>query len=391
MKKLTNIRFRLYLIRLYLLLLPIDAALGNILGSISIINYLIIFFVTFRLILLFKENLNVKRLVNINIPFIYFMYYIVSIIWAISSDLSKWHIFTLIASFIMFAFLAIDVYNDSEHIFLKESVYLSGIIFIIISLLSLDIHLSNRFTLSIGRYMDPNYLSTGLVLITAVIMDKILKKEHRSINLIILMLLIMIVFITGSRGGLLANITVILTFYIVDRDKIYNKIYVFLLGFIMFVLIFNFSYNYIPNWIINRFSINEILSDQGSGRIDIWLNSISYYKDLPILRLIFGTGFATFSYISLNTTGVLKVAHNIYIQSLLEGGIVGLLITIFVIINAMQNALKNNNMYVFAAIIGVAMGGLTLDIHVTRFFWNIMFFSTLPNLKSSSKISNSFN
>lgn len=393
-RKQNNIRFRVYIMGIFLLLLPVDAALGNILGQISIINYIVIFYVLIRILNIFKENFNGRVLVKCKIQLLYFMYFMFSISWSITNHLNLWYILSLVGSFIMFVFSVADIYSASECKFLKKSVTLSGVIVVITSLLNFRMNSDNRFFLNIGRYMDPNYFAIGLILITAILMDNIFEKKHKNINIIILVLLIIIVVMTGSRGGLIANSAVIFTFFIFNRKSSFKKIAILLFGLMIFILIFNFIKDMIPKWVISRFNINEILGGTGSGRTVIWTASLSYYKDLPVLRLLFGTGFSTQSYISLITMGIPKVSHSIYVQSLLEGGIIGLMITIINLIIPMMLALKNKKIYIFAAIVGMVIGGITLDIHISRFFWNILFFSTLPSLNhivintknSSSKV-----
>lgn len=381
MQKQHKMRLRIYILSLYLLIMPIDATLGNLFGPISIINYLTILYVALRLITLLRERIKISSLVKCKMPFIYFIYFMVSISWSITKYLSSWYIFSLIGSFMMFLFSVIDTYSNDEYMFLKRSVVYSGVVVIIISFLNLDLNSRTRFVINIGRYMDPNYFSTGFILITAILVDNILKNRYKRASTTILILLIIIVLMTGSRGGLLANIAVIFTLIVFYRENNLKKVGKLLSGLIVFGTIFYFMQDLTPDWVLNRFAINNLLSGGGSGRFKIWSVNLSYYGNMSLLRLLFGNGFSTFSYISSKTLGIPKVAHSIYIQSLLEGGIVGLLITITLIIVAMRYSWKNNK-YVFAALMGATIGGITLDIHISRFFWNILFFSTLPSYKT---------
>lgn len=379
------IRLRVYVLGLYLLLLPIDATLGNIIGDISIINYIEFFYIALRLTTMYKENMKISTLEKCKLPVVYFLYFIFSISWSITNDLNSWYIYSLMGSYAMFLFSAIDNYSIEEYRFLKKSVIYSGIVVIIITFFNIDIFSSNRFVLNVGRYMDPNYFATGFVLITSLLIDNILKKEYKEINMIILVCLMIIIIMTGSRGGLLANLAVIFSFLIVNKKDGFRKLIVVLSGVLSFGAIFYFTREYIPSWVLDRFVVNEMFSGGGSGRVYIWASNILYYKDLSLLRLIFGNGYSVFPYISMQTMGMYKVAHSIFVQSLLEGGMVGLLITIMLILAAMRNSLKSDNKYMFAALIGVTIGGITLDIHVSRFFWNALFFSTFPNFEILDK------
>lgn len=379
MKILSRIRFRVYILSLYLLLLPIDATLGNILGSISIINYVMLFFFFIRLIMWIKEKISLDTLYQCKPAFIFFIYFVFTLAWPITQDLNSWYIFSLLSSFIMFLFSTLDSYSEIEYSFLKNSIMFSGIVAIVTVLSNIDLSSGSRLVLNVGRYMDPNYFSTGLVLITAVLIDNIFEKRKVKINITILVALLMTIILTGSRGGLLANIMVI-SVYIMFRKKIgFKSILLLFITVLSFLIVFIYFKDYIPVTILNRFNISNIIKDEGSGRLNIWFNNLSYYKDTSIFRTFFGNGFSTFSYTSYITYGVAQVAHSIYVQSLLEGGIFGLIVTVYLILSRMKYTYKERerHLFIFASLVGVAIGGSFLDIHVSRFFWNIMFFSTL--------------
>lgn len=375
MRRKNKIRFRVYILGLYLLVLPIDATLGNIIGSISAINYIVIFYSAIRFFNLFREKIKIRNIKNCGMPFVYVIYFMISISWAVSTDLSSWYIFSLLGSFMMFLFASVDIYSNDEYRFLRNMIVGSGILVVIITLLNLKS--SSRFVLNIGRKMDPNYFATGFILITAILMDNILNKKRDKVNMLILAFLILVIMMTGSRGGLLANVFVIFTSVFIYKTKQIKKLSLFLSGLMGFGLIFYFAYDFIPDWVLNRFSINGMTSGGGSGRVTIWISNLSYFKDMNIFRLIFGTGFATFSYISLISLGIPKVAHSIYVQALIEGGIVGFLITISLIMVALRQSWKNNERYVLSVLAGAVIGGIFLDIHISRFFWMILFFSML--------------
>lgn len=385
MPKKHNIRLRIYLLGLYLLILPIDATLGNIIGSISIINYLVLLYVGVRLVTLLKEKIKVSSLVKCRMPFIYFVYFMLSISWAMSKGTSDWYIFSLIGCFMMFFFAAIDTYTNDEYRVLRKSVLFSGIVVIITTLWGLDLNSGTRFVLNIGRYMDPNYFATGFILITAILVDNIFKKINVKLSMVVLVLLFIIIVMTGSRGGLLANSIVILTLIAINKKHQFKKLLIIFSGVLVFGILFYSMKDLIPEWVLNRFTVNAMVSGGGSGRLTIWLSNLSYFENMPLLGLLFGNGFSTFSYISLITLGTPKVAHSIYIQSLIEGGLIGLLFIFMLIIIAMKNSWVNKNKYVFAALVGAAIGGITLDIHVSRIFWIILFFSTLPHFERPKK------
>ena len=129
-----RIRFRVYLLCLYLLILPIDATLGNIFGPTSLINYLIIIYVGTRLFTLLKEKILIKNLSRCVIYFLYTLYWIISICWTISGGVNSWYITSLLGCFMMFALAVIDRYTYNEYQLLIKSIIGSGIVVIIVVL-----------------------------------------------------------------------------------------------------------------------------------------------------------------------------------------------------------------------------------------------------------------
>lgn len=381
MQRETNIRFNIYILSLYILILPIDAALGNIIGSTSLINYILILYIAFKILtIVISGKLKVNAIKKCRMPIIYFLYFMFSTIWANNNYINNWQIFSLIGCFFMFIFSALDNYSSSEIGILKKSTILSGVIAIITVFMNYNVNSGNRFVLEIGRSMDPNYFSSGFILITAVVIDEIYHKRNRLINIVLLILIFVVIGLTGSRSGLLANIAVIIAYLLLSGKGFIKKaskfiLIVLIVGFIIFLF-----QNFIPIFILNRFSIIEVVNSGGTGRVDIWSNMLKYYSSLSLFSLLFGTGFSTFLKVAVNAYGGDHIAHNIYIQSLLEGGIIGFGITLTTIIIGIKNSLKSGNTYVFAALIGVSVGGLGIDLHISRFFWNILFFSTLTNV-----------
>lgn len=388
MQKNGYIRFRTYILGLYLLILPIDSSLRGIIGSISVINYIVMFYCTIRFLNLFKERIKTDNLVKCRMYFVYVLYFMISISWTISRELGSWCILSLLGSFGIFLFASIDTYSNDEYKFLRNMITFGGVVVVMMTFWNLDSDIPSRFVLGAKRTMDPNYFATGLVLVTANLMDNILNKKNVKINMGISILLILTIVMTGSRGGLLANMFVIFTSVSIHKMKQFKKLFLVFQVLMVFGFIFYFTHDLIPNWLLNRFTTNQMISDGGSGRIAIWLSNLSYFKNGNILRLIFGNGFASFPHISLVSFGVPMVAHSIYVQSLIEGGIIGLLITISLIVVAIRYAWKNNEKYVFSALVGAVIGGFFLDIHISRFFWVILFLSVCTrqnNYKKSIK------
>lgn len=385
MIKLMKTRFRMYILGLYLLLLPIDATLGNIIGSISIVNYIAVIYFVVRILSLFQEKIRISALRKTRGPATYFIYFMITILWSSPLFLNNWYIFSLIASFMFFFLASIDSYSNQEIRLIKKIILISGLIVISVTIFGLDLGAGKRFNLNIGRYMDPNYFSTGFILITAVLTDNILKKQNVKTSSVILVLLLFIILMTGSRGGLLANLSVIIVAFIFDKENKFKNLFLALLLLFAFIILYNYFQQLIPDWVLRRFTITEILQEGGSGRTRIWINNLSFIKDQSIFRILFGTGFSTFSAVSLQTMGTPNAAHSIYIQAIVEGGLVGLIILFGSIFSVSKYLLMTKNRLMFSAVIGAVVGGALLDIHISRFYWMILFLSII-SVKPIKKI-----
>lgn len=379
----TNIRLSVYILALYLSILPIDATLGNIFGSISIINYILMLYVGLRIlsIIVMKKGIKVNSLLKCNVYYIYFLYFLLTILWSINSSVSSWHLSSIIGCYTLFICAATYNYTLKEYEFLKKSVIFSGILVVLTIIFNPSSFSDGRLILNLGRYMDPNFFAAGLVLVSAVLIDNIIKNKYKIISAIVISLIFIIIIMTGSRGGLFANIAVVISFMIINKDNHLKKIGLCLCGIAFLAIVFFAMKDYIAIDVLDRFGISEIANSGGTGRFKIWEMTMSYYKNSSIWRIFFGSGFSTFSHISQITMGIPKVAHNIYIQTLVEGGIIGFIILISMLFISIKNAYKNNNIYIVSAIIGAIVAGASLDIYISRFFWNILFFSTFNEYK----------
>lgn len=371
------IRFHVYVLCVYLLLLPVDATLGNIIGSISLINYVVVLYILFGVYSLVKNGINLINFKKISIFILYFAFFITSLLWGLLVGVNSWYIFSLLSSFSVLFFAALDKYTVQEFDLMKKAVLYSGLIVILLTMISFDFNSNTRFILNIGRYMDPNYFATGFVLITAISTEKILKKEDLKVSIIVLISLLFIVILTGSRGGLLANIFVILIVYLFHKGALWKKSLAAIVITLLFLIIYNYFKQVVPIWVLERLSLDVALEDGGSGRTSIWSEHLQNFSQSSLREIFIGSGFSTFPQISFDIFGIPKVAHSIYIQSLIEGGVIGLILSLSILLNGMKHSLTSKRTFVFAALIGVMIGGLTLDIHVSRFFWVIILFSVM--------------
>lgn len=175
------------------------------------------------------------------------------------------------------------------------------------------------------------YMAGAVLLAVSTVMTN--RKKSRS-WIIFLVLSGIALFMTGKRGQLIFSIAAIMIgyyFYNVDKPKgrLFKLICLLVLGTCLIYI----GYLIVPSAFS---SITRILSkmetdDITTGRISLWLQAISYFKEYPVI----GIGFKQF----IRITGL--DVHNIYIQFLCETGIVGAVVYLSALIYTFRVNLKN--------------------------------------------------
>lgn len=377
MKKLKEL-----MLTLYFILLPIDGALGKILGNMTIVNYFILGYIFFSLPNIIKIKIS-RRKINIFIYEIIFIFYLsISIFWTrlpLIQIFKTSEVYTFILSIIFYLFLSVSKTNISK---IFKYTYWSTYTVIIAAGYSYylgtyipDGHGGERLVLSFTRYFDPNYFISNLTFSFIILLNLFINKKKIFNKVKYLSLIICYIFIVlkcGSRTGMLGLLVGSLVFLFINRHIFFKKLY------ILYALI-SFTYLYISGKInkifnssyLERFSIEKLKSDGGSGRVEYWLAGFKYYKEHGcIADLIFGFGHFSFPiapYLYVNHFGA---PHNLYVQLLFETGILGsILFIIFVYLNYLHS---KSNKIIMATFIGLLVTGIGLDSIRTRYFWTIL-------------------
>ena len=119
----------------------------------------------------------------------------------------------------------------------------------------------------------------------------------------------------------------------------------------------------------SRFTITEVVSSGGTGRIGIWMYSLKYYADSPIGRVLFGYGFSSFTTLMGRVIGVTTASHNDVIQMLLEIGIVGSVLYFKLWLCMLRYAMKGKDATALALLAVVAVGSLSMEMLIKKMLW----------------------
>lgn len=190
-----------------------------------------------------------------------------------------------------------------------------------------------------GPYVNQHHFAALMVLLSGPAISEILVRrrlETRLLYLIAAVLMAVAVLLTGSRGGVLAYLTMLAAVGLATvrfREKriVPDKVLVPLsIGLLGMALIIGLAIFLGGDGAISRgFGLNYGEGDFTSGRRYFWAIAWQVFTAHPILGAgmdAFGVAFTQFD--TRNGFYRVEQAHNDYLQMLSDGGIVGFLITV---------------------------------------------------------------
>lgn len=160
----------------------------------------------------------------------------------------------------------------------------------------------------------------AIIIILAVIQDKLAIGKIRYLFLVPLPLMISFIFATGSR---LAFTSFILTFIagivLIKTKNSADKIAAISIGIVSLIILSVFL---MQSELMSNRLLNSVQSGDSSGRDVIWRKLLPLIKAKPI----FGVGQTGYSSYSLFTFGELRSPHNVIIEVICLTGFIGLIV-----------------------------------------------------------------
>ena len=371
------VSLKAYSLMLYIVLLP----LANLrLGSIgSLLKWIALIPISINMLEILKE-----KKIRVNKAnrwlLLYSIYLLLTVLYSIKPASSL----VRVQTYFLFSLLIISVnsspYSEYEINYIKISMVISSIITGILVLVFAEFIDGHRLTLGGIFSEDPNYLVGYFIFSTIFCMSYFFKGEkfkisHKISLFIIIGFFLWIVFLTGSRGGLIAIIAALGTYYLCEvingknkGRKILNLVLILIILSISVILLMK----YLPKELTSRFDISNIIKGNGTGRFDLWRKSIEIFKHSTGYRMIFGYGAATIADISVDGIYIGRPAHNFWIENLLEIGILGVIILGIMYYKFLSIAYKNKDFISFASLMGMMFLSLSLSIQAFKPLWNIL-------------------
>ncbi|MBO5480395.1 MAG: glycosyltransferase [Clostridia bacterium] len=356
-------KLEIYSLCFYILLLPVATGLSGLIGDISFLNYIAIFYIIETYI---NRRMRLSFKKEFTFLYAYMGYTIVSIIWSGQYEIS-WYITTFMLNAFIVLLAASREYSDLEKQYIRNAVYISALFVIFVALLNLSTAKNFRLVITLTSKMDPNDFGCGLCFILAYLLNDV-KKHRKWFPCLCIFALLAIILFTGSRGAMLMAAAVVFVWglYLLKSGQWKSVLKVGIVAFI----ILSFVYAMLPDYLKSRLEIGALLADGGSGRGKIWEQALLTFSRSDSLHQLFGYGHGSFQTV-VNykmPSGHLYQAHNMFINALIEGGVIGLVLLIFAFGAALCHAAKTKNLIAFLAIVGFAVEGISLDAQVYRIF-----------------------
>lgn len=360
------------LIALYFIFTMVDFACGFILTIIRNIILLIIIITSIKL-----ENQKIifeKKVIfswETILFIIYFLYY------ALYSKIFNQFIYLKYINYnfsiiLMLIILINKRYSKQD---IKRMLNIITIGISIVSLIFIVFNLSNNnrgIIKFFGLVTDPNYVSSNLMLpiifCLSTLFDKAYSIKKKALYIMCLIVMLFLLVLMASRGIILSTLfgLGILVIYYGFNKKNYKKL---LMLFLLISATVLSCVIILPSETIERFNISSVIKGGGGARLRIWSKSIDTFFNEGLLHKAIGNGMGSF----INTVNIIQygdkmAAHNIFISTIIEGGVFALLLLCIIFIKLFLNSFKNKQYFIVAIFASTIISSMTLDFSGS--FWN---------------------
>lgn len=364
-------QFYIALLLLYIICLPLNAIrLGSWGAALKILAVLPVVVALFG-----GERISLRAPVLLQILFTVFALF--SVAWTVQLDESTDRAISYVLLLALLLSGAAFRYTEEDTKRIKNALIWSSRLTALVMFIFAE-YVGGRFQLAGTIEEDPNYLCAYLafgVVHTIEVLVGTDTPRNKILHALELLVYFYLIFVSGSRGGLLAVGAGAGAYLIVyhggSAKSIFKKVLLVILVFGLIAVIIH----QLPENLKTRFTIENVTESGGTGRVDLWEQAIDLFANSNGLRQFFGYGTATvrrcfimYDYPDIN------VVHNMFLETMVELGIVGLIIysaTIFAFIKA---SYKFVDKYAFAVMFSMLVMSLSTSIYTFKPYFNIMLF-----------------
>ena len=363
----------IFFVSIYFLALPLGAMnIGGIGSALKLVSIIPI-----GLALVNIRNIRFKK------PFVYYLMYVLlsaySILWSVNEQASIYRVNRYLNLTLLLSSSCVFVLSSDDILTIKKvlrwSSRLSGII-----CLAFGTYYSGRLILTGRIQEDPNYfcmyLSFGVIAcICDIISDIKIKKKIIAVGE--LFFYFTIALLTGSRGGLIALILGVLLYLIVSGNKPFNTKKIVAICALVVALYVGMTF--LSDSMLDRYSVVSVIESNGTHRFEIWKQAFDLFEKSKILRKLFGYGIqgVTTAFTNFGYSFAGYVMHNMFVETLLELGVFGLLIYCIMVASFCLYAAKMRDKFAFGVIVMMVIMSLSTSISTFKPYINIMMFTLM--------------
>lgn len=381
-----EIRPVVYGVCLYFLLAGTDSfQIGSIGSFLKIVALL-----PLALALLDLKKFRIRFSATLVVQFLFWLLAIASLLYSLNPDKTFSSVKALSLNLALVFFLGVvEKYNQLELKVMNVALIAGGWVTILLMLLFSDTSADGRLTLLLGgENQDQNYINGYFIYAFSWHCSKFLL-DKKKLHCIPTVFMLTIVLLTGSRGALLAFMTVcfaiICVFFANSKHKIRNILLIVLL-MILLLVIFDMILAQMPESVARRFSWDYIAEKGSTGRTRVWEFLLGHYAQDSIPRMLFGHGYGTTSLV--NTLNG-RVAHNLYIDNLITLGLIGVLLQIVIQASVVHTLFRKRQYPLLGAYLGMICMCLSLSLVAYKPIWNIMLLALAVDAANKTTINKS--
>lgn len=301
---------------------------------------------------------------------IYLIYAFISSTWSVSVSIQGY--LNTVKVILIVLFMSFDVGRIYNFKLINIGWIISGLLVIYMLYRHGGYYLGGvRYTIIMEDFfVDTNVLFPcfiiPVVLIVVCIMERTdNKKWFILFSLLYIAIMGYYMFLSGSRGAILSVTIAMSVCALLSRKSLKWFVYMLFVCIIALYVIQNF----VSSDLLARFTMNNLLESGGSGRIEIWKNALTYFtKETTIFSFLFGSGICSTKFLLGLTT------HNMFIECLIEYGVIGLYILITMFINLLLSLLNKRNIIGLSVLSGIIMWGLTVAINNFILYWMLLYY-----------------
>lgn len=360
----------IFLVSIYFLALPLGAMnLGSFGSALKLVS-----FVPIGLALVNVRNISFKK------PFVYYLMYVLfsacSILWSVNEQESIYRVNRYLNLTLLLLSSCVFVFSSDEILTIKKvlrwSSRLSGVVCMVFGTF-----IYGRLMLTGKIQEDPNYfcmyLSFGVIACIGDILSKITIRK-KIIAASELLLYFSIALLTGSRGGLIALLLGTLLYLILSGNKTFDTKKIVAVCALIIALYVGMTF--LSDSMADRFTVASIIESKGTHRFEMWADAFDLFGKSNVLRKLFGYGIqgvpTALGIYGYRFAGF--VLHNIFIETLLELGVFGLISYCIMVVSFCLHSLKMKDKFSFGVIIMMVIMSMSTSISTFKPYFNIMMF-----------------